>query len=93
MGDMELMVVKLGQEMMFNALLISLPLLGIGLVIGLIISLVQAATQIHEQTLTIVPKLFVVGTTIMFLMPWLIERMLDLTRRLFEMLPEIARRF
>jgi len=93
MGDMELMVVKLGQEMMFNALLISLPLLGIGLAIGLLISLVQAATQIHEQTLTIVPKLFVVGTTIMFLMPWLIERMLDLTRRLFEMLPEIARKF
>lgn len=93
MGDLELMVVKLGQEMMFNALLISLPLLGIGLAIGLLISLVQAATQIHEQTLTIVPKLFVVGTTIMFLMPWLLERMLDLTRRLFEMLPEIARRF
>lgn len=93
MGDMELFVIKLGQDMMFDALLISLPLLGIGLVVGLLISLVQAATQIHEQTLTIVPKLFVVGGTIMFLMPWLLERMLDLTKRLFEMLPEVARRF
>jgi len=93
MNDLELFVIKLGQDMMFDALLISLPLLGIGLFVGLLISLVQAATQIHEQTLTIVPKLFVVGGTIMFLMPWLIERMLDLTKRLFEMLPEVAKRF
>ncbi len=84
-------VIELGQTMMFNALIISLPLLGIGLVIGLMISLLQAATQIHEQTLTIVPKLLVVGTTILFLMPWLIERMTDLTLRLFERLPDVAR--
>ncbi len=93
MNDLQLFVIRLGQEMMFNALLISLPLLGIGLAIGLLISLVQAATQIHEQTLTVVPKLLVVGVTIMFLMPWLIERLVDLTRRLFEMLPEVARKF
>ncbi len=89
----ELYVVKLGQEMMFNALLISLPLLGVGLVVGLLISLFQAATQIHEQTLTIVPKLVVVGSTIMFLMPWLIERILDLTLRIFEKIPEVAKNF
>ncbi len=89
----ELYVVKLGQEMMFNALLISLPLLGVGLVVGLFISLIQAATQIHEQTLTIVPKLVVVGATIMFLMPWLIERILDLTLRIFEKIPEVAKNF
>ena len=93
MNDLELFVIKLGQEMMFNALLISLPLLGIGLIVGLMVSLFQAATQIHEQTLTIVPKLLVVGTTIMFLMPWLIDRILDLTKRLFNQLPEVARRF
>ncbi|RJP35533.1 MAG: flagellar biosynthetic protein FliQ [Candidatus Omnitrophota bacterium] len=86
----EFFVIDLGQEMMFNALIISLPLLGIGLVVGLLISLFQAATQIHEQTLTIVPKLLVVGTTIMFLMPWLIERLIDLTLRLFARLPEVA---
>jgi len=89
----ELYVVKLGQEMMFNALLISLPLLGVGLIVGLFVSLIQAATQIHEQTLTIVPKLVVVGSTIMFLMPWLIERILDLTLRIFEKIPEVAKNF
>ncbi|MBN2328362.1 MAG: flagellar biosynthetic protein FliQ [Candidatus Omnitrophica bacterium] len=93
MSDLELYIIKLGQEMMFNALLISLPILGVGLFVGLLISLFQAATQIHEQTLTIVPKLFVVGATIIVLMPWLIERLLDLTRRLFEKLPEAARKF
>jgi flagellar biosynthesis protein FliQ len=89
----ELYVVKLGQEMMFNALLISLPLLGVGLIVGLFVSLIQAATQIHEQTLTIVPKLVVVGSTIMFLMPWLIERILNLTLSIFEKIPEVAKNF
>jgi flagellar biosynthesis protein FliQ len=87
----ELFIIKLGQEMMYNALIISLPILGVGLIVGVSISIFQAATQINEQTLTIVPKLFVVGVTIMFLMPWLLNRILDLTRRLLEMLPEIAR--
>ncbi len=87
----EMFVIELGQTMMFNALVISLPLLGIGLIVGLMISLFQAATQIHEQTLTIVPKLLVVGTTIMFLMPWLIERLVDLTLRLYARLPDVAR--
>jgi flagellar biosynthetic protein FliQ len=87
----ELYVITLGQQMMYNALIISLPLLGVGLIVGVSISVFQAATQINEQTLTIVPKLFVVGLTIMFLMPWLIDRMVDLTIRLFTSLPEIAR--
>lgn len=86
----ELYVINLGQQMMFNALIISLPLLGAGLVVGILISVFQAATQINEQTLTIVPKLLVVGLTLMFLMPWLVERMLDLTERLFNELPRVA---
>ena len=62
----EFQVINLGQQMMFNSLIISLPLLGIGLIVGVIISIFQAATQINEQTLTIVPKLLVVGITIAF---------------------------
>ncbi|MBI1389558.1 MAG: flagellar biosynthesis protein FliQ [bacterium] len=84
-------VIKLGVEMMFNALVISLPLLGIGLIVGVMISVFQAATQINEQTLTIVPKLLVVGLTVMLLMPWLVERVLDLALRLFNDLPKVAR--
>lgn len=87
----ELFVIQLGQQMMFNALIISLPILGVGLIVGVSISILQAATQVNEQTLTIVPKLITVGLTIMFLMPWLISRVLDLAERLFTSLPEVAR--
>ncbi len=86
----ELRVIELGQLMMFNALIISLPLLGTGLIVGILISVFQAATQINEQTLTIVPKLLVVGTTFMFLMPWLLNRVLDLTRRMLNEIPFVA---
>ncbi len=84
-------IVKLGQEMMLNALVISLPLLGVGLIVGVTISIFQAATQINEQTLTIVPKLLFVGITIMFLMPWLVNRLNDLATRLLSQLPEVAK--
>ena len=87
----ELYIIKLGQEMMFNSLVISLPLLGVGLLVGVLVSVFQAATQINEQTLTIVPKLLVVGITIMVLMPWLIERLLDLTIKLFSQIPDVAK--
>lgn len=86
----ELRVIELGQLMMFNALIISLPLLGTGLIVGILISVFQAATQINEQTLTIVPKLLVVGITFMFLMPWLLDRVLDLTRRMLNEIPFVA---
>lgn len=87
----ELDIINLGQQMMLDALLISLPLLGIGLLVGVLISIFQAATQINEQTLTIVPKLLVVGLTIMLLMPWLSEHLIDMTVKLFNQIPEIAR--
>lgn len=84
-------VIYLGQLMMTKALMISLPLLGVGLVIGVLISIFQAATQINEQTLTIVPKLVFVGVTLMLLMPWLITEMSELTEQLLEALPRVAR--
>jgi len=87
----ELKVIELGQDLMLNSLIISLPILGIGLVVGVLISVFQAATQINEQTLTIVPKLLVVGVTIMLLMPWLLTTVVDLTLNLFNALPEVAK--
>lgn len=84
-------VIELGQLMMSEALIISLPLLGVGLVVGVLISIFQAATQINEQTLTIVPKLILVGVTLMLLMPWLITEMSELTLQLMRELPNVAR--
>ncbi|MEW6235672.1 MAG: flagellar biosynthesis protein FliQ [Candidatus Omnitrophota bacterium] len=87
----EMKVIELGQDLMLNSLIISLPILGIGLIVGVLISVFQAATQINEQTLSIVPKLLVVGVTIMLLMPWLLTRIVDLTLNLFNALPEVAK--
>jgi flagellar biosynthetic protein FliQ len=84
-------VIHLGQLMMSEALIISLPLLGVGLIVGVLISIFQAATQINEQTLTIVPKLLLVGVTLMLLMPWLITEMSELTLELINELPSVAR--
>ena len=66
-----------------TALLISAPFLGVSLVIGLIVSVVQAATQIHEQNLTFVPKIVATGLLIIFLGSWMITMIAEFTRRVF----------
>ncbi len=60
------------------------PILLVSLVIGLIISIFQAATQIHEQTLTFVPKLIAIGIILMVMGPWMIEVLSDYTKYIFD---------
>ncbi len=60
------------------------PILLVSLVIGLIISIFQAATQIHEQTLTFVPKLVAIGIILMVMGPWMIEVLSDYTKYIFD---------
>ena len=70
-------------------LLLSGPLLLSALVIGLIISIFQAATQINEQTLSFIPKL--IGTFLVLILagPWMLQMLIDYIRRLFESIPQI----
>ncbi len=70
---------------MMMTLIIIGPILLIGMVIGLVISLIQAVTQIQEQTLSFVPKIFAMGFAVMFVMPWMFQRLIDYTRTLFMM--------
>lgn len=76
-------------DLLKNAMMVTLviigPILLIGMVVGLVISLVQAVTQIQEQTLTFVPKIFCMGLAVMIVMPWMFERLLEYTRQLFLM--------
>ena len=74
----------LTQAMMMTLIIIG-PILVIGMVIGLVISLVQAVTQIQEQTLAFVPKIFAMGIAVMFVMPWMFQRLIEYTRHLFMM--------
>ncbi|MEI7611316.1 MAG: flagellar biosynthesis protein FliQ [Betaproteobacteria bacterium] len=82
-------VMNIGRQAIEMALILSAPLLLAALVIGLIISIFQAATQINEQTLSFIPKL--VGTFLILILagPWMLQMMVDYIRRLFESIPQI----
>jgi flagellar biosynthesis protein FliQ len=76
-------------DMLRDAMIVTLvivgPILGIGMVVGLIISLVQAVTQIQEPTLSFVPKIFAMAMALVLVMPWMFQRLLEYTRHLFTM--------
>lgn len=84
-------VAGLARDAVLQLLLIAGPLLLVSVVVGLVISVLQAITSIQEQTLTFVPKIFAVLGAALLLGPWLGGSMLDFTRRLFEGIPGMAR--
>jgi flagellar biosynthesis protein FliQ len=65
------------------ALVISAPMLLIGLIVGIVVSLFQAVTQIQEQTLTFIPKITAMIAAAILLMPWIGQQLLDYTRAMF----------
>jgi flagellar biosynthesis protein FliQ len=82
-------------QVLFQAInitiLISMPAVGVGLLVGFLISLFQAVTQIQEQTLTFVPKVVSVLLVIAFTSPWIISMMVDFTTTLWSTIPSMAR--
>lgn len=80
-------VVTLGQQAIEMTLMISAPLLLIALVIGLLVSIFQAATQINEQTLSFIPKLVGIFIMLIFSGPWMVTMMVDFIRRLYGNIP------
>jgi len=70
-------------------LMLSAPLLLAALVIGLIVSIFQAATQINEQTLSFIPKLVGMLLILVLAGPWMLQIIVDYVRRLFESIPQI----
>jgi len=83
------MVVDLGRQALWMTMLISAPLLIVGLVVGLIIGVFQAATSINEQTLSFIPKLLALGLTMSIMGGWMINTMVDYTRVLFGRIPTL----
>ena len=80
-------VVDSGREALFTALKLSLPLLAVGLIVGLSVSIVQAVTQIQEQTLSFIPKILAVVGTLLFLMPWMLRVIVAYTQETLMRLP------
>jgi flagellar biosynthetic protein FliQ len=84
------MVVAIGREALMLTVMISGPLLLFALVIGLIISIFQAVTQIQEMTLTFVPKILAVALALLIFLPWMINMATDFARHMFELIPTLT---
>ena len=83
---MESQLMALAIETYKITLTLSLPMLLVGLVVGLMISIFQATTQINEMTLTFVPKILAVIVVIIFTMPWMLNMLMDFTTRIFNLM-------
>jgi flagellar biosynthesis protein FliQ len=81
------LVVDLARNAVMLALMLSGPLLVISLAVGVVISIVQAVTQIQEQTLSFVPKLFAVAGTFLVALPWMLQLAIKYTTELFRSFP------
>ncbi len=84
-------VIQLGQDALKTLAMVSAPLLLSTLVIGLIISIFQALTQINENTLTFVPKMAVIAIVLILAGPWMLDTMSTYTTNLFENIATIVR--
>jgi flagellar biosynthetic protein FliQ len=80
-------VMTMGRHAMEVALMIAAPMLLVALVIGLIVSIFQAATQINEMTLSFIPKLVGIFVALVVAGPWMLTIMLDYMRELFTGIP------
>lgn len=80
----EEIVMRLGQEALKTTAMVAAPMLGAALVVGLIVSIFQAITQINEATLTFVPKMIIIGLVLVLAGPWMIDVMSSYTVGLFE---------
>ena len=83
-------VMSLTYQAMLVALKMAAPLLLVVLIVGLIISIFQAATQVNEMTLAFVPKLLAAGAALVLLGPWLITTMVDYIQTLIGMIPQLG---
>jgi flagellar biosynthetic protein FliQ len=80
--------VDLGREAMNMTILIGSPVLVAGMLVGLVIGLLQAITQIQEQTVAFVPKLVVMVLVLSLSLPWLINQMVEYSEDLITQIPE-----
>jgi flagellar biosynthetic protein FliQ len=82
-------VILIGQEAIRITALVAAPVLGSALVVGLLVGMFQAATQIQETTLSFIPKLAIMAFALMTMGGWMINLLVDFTRRLFQNIPAL----
>ena len=82
-------VMTLAHQAMYVGLVLAAPLLFVALIVGLLVSLFQAATQINESTLSFIPKLLLLVLTLFAAGPWILRVLIDFTRELYANIPNV----
>lgn len=85
-------VIEVVSQALRVTLMLAAPMLIGALVVGVLISIFQAVTQINEQTLSFIPKILVIIAALVIFSPWMMETMVSFTRELFVSIPELIRR-
>jgi len=84
-------VIQLGRDALLLMIMVAAPMLGLGLLVGVLVSIFQATTQIQEQTLAFIPKILAVFFALLIFGPWMLSLLIDYTRELFIGLPRMIR--
>ncbi len=87
----EMIIIDIGRKTLMMVLILSGPMLVLSLVVGLIVSIFQAATQINEMTLTFIPKLIAMGGALLIFLPWMLQLFKGFFGELLEMIPTLLR--
>lgn len=87
----EELIMKLSQDALKTTAMLAAPMLGAALVTGLVVSILQAITQINEATLTFIPKMIIIGIVLILAGPWMLDTMSQYTIQLFENLSTFVR--
>ncbi|RID97204.1 flagellar biosynthesis protein FliQ [Simplicispira hankyongi] len=83
-------VLTVGHDALMLLLMIAMPVLGVVMAVGLLVSIFQAVTQIHEATLAFVPKLVAAVAVFVFAGPWMVSTLVDFIRRTIESIPSVV---
>lgn len=84
-------VIAIIQEALYTIIIISAPMLAVSLLVGFVVAIFQATTQINEQTLSFAPKIISIFITIMVFGAWMLNRLMDFTNKLFDYINMISR--
>jgi flagellar biosynthetic protein FliQ len=82
-------VINIAMQAMQLAFKVAMPLLLVGLAVGLLVSVFQAVTQIQEQTLTFIPKIVAMGLVLVVAGPWMLNEVITYTQQLYSSIPEL----
>lgn len=87
----EELVIGILKDAFFTTLIVILPVLGVSLVVGIIISIFQAATSIQEMTLTFVPKIIITAVSIIILLPYMMDRVTSFAIKIFTLISTVVK--